>query len=139
MIIKAESNHLREIFDIEKQAFEMPWSPQSFLNEINNIIGSNWVYIKNAKVRGYIFGWQLNNDFHINNIAVHLSERRKGVAKKMIDNIIFNLKIKNIFLEVSKLNKEAIKLYQKLGFKENGIRKKYYHDNSDAILYQMEI
>ena len=139
MIIKAESNHLREIFDIEKQAFEMPWSPQSFLNEINNIIRSNWVYIKNAKVRGYIFGWQLNNDFHINNIAVHLSERRKGVAKKMIDNIIFNLKIKNIFLEVSKLNKEAIKLYQKLGFKENGIRKKYYHDNSDAILYQMEI
>ena len=139
MIIKAESNHLREIFDIEKQAFEMPWSPQSFLNEINNIIRSNWVYIKNAKVRGYIFGWQLNNDFHINNIAVHLSERRKGVAKKMIDNIIFNLNIKNIFLEVSKLNKEAIKLYQKLGFKENGIRKKYYHDNSDAILYQMEI
>ena len=57
----------------------------------------------------------------------------------MIDNIIFNLKIKNIFLEVSKLNKEAIQLYQKIGFKQNGLRVEYYHDGSDAILYKMEI
>ena len=26
-----------------------------------------------------------------------------------------------------------------LGFKKNGLRKKYYQDGSDAILYQMEI
>ena len=139
MIIRAENSHLSDIVNIENQAFERPWSFQSFLNEINNKIGSNWVYIKNAKVRGYIFGWQLNDDFHINNIAVHLSERRKGVAKKMIDNIIFNLKIKNIFLEVSSSNDKAINLYKKAGFEKNGLRKKYYQNGNDAILYKMEI
>ena len=139
MIIKANSNHLNDIINIEKESFEEPWSHQSFLNELNNRIGSNWVYIKNNKVAGYMFGWKLDNDFHINNIAVHLSERRKGLAKKMIDNIIFNLKIKNVFLEVSKLNNEAIELYEKIGFKKNGVRERYYHDGADAILYTMEI
>ena len=139
MIVKALSNHLRDIINIEKEAFENPWSHQSFLNEINNMIGSNWVYMRNTKVIGYMFGWKLDDDFHVNNIAVHLSERRKGVGKKMIDNVIFNLKIKNIFLEVSNSNKEAIRLYRKLGFREDGLRKKYYHDGSDAIFYQMEI
>ena len=42
-------------------------------------------------------------------------------------------------LEVSKLNSKAILLYKKLGFKENGVRKKYYSDGSDAILYKMDI
>ena len=58
---------------------------------------------------------------------------------KSLKRICHNLKIKNIFLEVSNLNKEAIRLYQKLGFKKNGLRQKYYQDGSDAILYQMEI
>jgi len=139
MIIKAQNNHLKDIVVIENQSFQKPWSYQSFLAEMQNNVDSNWVYIRNNEVIGYLFGYKLDYDFHINNIAVCLLERRKGIAKKMIDNIIFNINIKNIFLEVSRLNKEAIKLYEKLGFKKNGLRKKYYYDGSDAILYQMEV
>ena len=139
MIVQANPSHLKSIIDIEKQSFENPWSYDSFLNEINNKFSSNWVYIKNDGVSGYMFGWRLDWDFHINNIAVSVSERRKGMAKKMIDNIIFNLDIKNIFLEVSRLNKDAINLYEKLGFRKSGIRKCYYRNGADAILYKMEI
>ena len=139
MIVRAENNHLKDIIDIESHPFGKPWTHQSFSSEITNNAGSNWVYIKNSKVKGYLFGWKIDYDYHINNIAVDVLERRKGIARKMIDNIIFNLNIKNIFLEVSELNKEAIKLYQKIGFKKSGVRLKYYHDSSDAILYQMKI
>ena len=139
MIVKAESNHLKDIANIENQSFDRPWSSQSFLSEFSNKTSSNWVYMKNNRVIGYLFGWKIDYDYHINNIAVDLSERRKGIAEKMIDNIIFNLNIKNIFLEVSNLNRVAISLYQKLGFKESGSRIKYYHDGSDAILYELEI
>jgi len=139
MIVKADSHHLDSIFIIEEASFENPWSYKSFLNELNNKISSNWVYIENNRVLGYTFGWILDLDFHINNIVVKASERRKGIAKKMIDNIIFNLKIKNIFLEVSSSNDRAINLYKKTGFKKNGLRKKYYRNGSDAILYKMEI
>ena len=103
MIVKAESNHLKDITAIENQSFDKPWSLQSFLSEFSNKASSNWVYIKNNRVIGYLFGWKIDYDYHINNIAVDLLERRKGIAEKMIDNIIFNLNIKNIFLEVSNL------------------------------------
>ena len=139
MIVKADNSHLKDIFNIEKQSFRKPWSIQSFMGEINNSSSSNWVYLQNHKVKGYLFGWKIGLDFHINNIAVDLLSRRKGIAQKMIDNIIFDLNMKNIFLEVSGLNKDAIKLYQKLGFQKSGMREKYYNDGSDAILYNMEI
>ena len=139
MIVKAESNHLKDIIDIESHSFGKPWTYQSFSSEIMNNAGSNWVYVSNNQVKGYLFGWKIDCDYHINNIAVDVLERRKGIAGKMIDNIIFNLNIKNIFLEVSNFNEEAIGLYQKLGFSRNGTRIKYYHDGSDAILYKLKI
>ena len=139
MIQVANKNHIDQILKIELESYEKPWSYQSFLNEVKNSVGLNLVYTKNNQVLGYLFGWMLDCEYHLNNIAVQKSERRKGIAKKMIDNIIFNFKIKNIHLEVSRLNKDAISLYEKIGFHENGLRKRYYHNGSDAILYKMEI
>ena len=139
MIIRASSNHIQDILDIERKCFSNPWTADSFISEINNEIGSNWVYMIDSKLVGYLFGWYIKDEFHINNIAVHEDFRRLGIAEKMIGDIILKLILKNIFLEVSKLNSRAILLYEKIGFKKNGVRKKYYNDNSDAILYKMEI
>ena len=139
MIVKANKDHLEKILDIELDSFDNPWSYQSFLNEINNDVGSNWVYLQHANLLGYMFGWIIQGDYHINNIAVKVSARRKGLAEKMIDNIIFSPRIKNVYLEVSRLNESAIRLYEKIGFRENGVRKKYYSNGADAILYKMEL
>tara|TARA_Y100001970_G_C14091299_1_gene780182 strand:- start:536 stop:958 length:423 start_codon:yes stop_codon:yes gene_type:complete len=139
MILEANKQHLSQILEIESKSFDNPWSNQSFLSELRNNVSSNWVFVKDSQLLGYMFGWILASDYHINNIAVRPSCRRKGVAKKMIDNIIFSSKIKNIYLEVSRLNNRAISLYEKMGFSQNGLRKKYYNNGSDAILYKMEI
>ena len=139
MIIKANSSHIDDILRIELSSFAKPWSKESFVAEINSEISSNWVYLLNSRLIGYLFGWKIENEFHINNIATHENFRRIGIAKKMIDNIISTIMPKEVFLEVSKLNSRAISLYENLGFKENGNRKKYYSDNSDAILYKMEL
>ena len=42
-------------------------------------------------------------------------------------------------LEVSRDNLPAIALYRKLGFRESGLRKKYYPDGSDAYTMRMRI
>ena len=139
MIIKANSSHIKDIVNIEQKTFNNPWSKQSFSNEINNDISSNWVYILDSKLIGYLFGWHIDDEFHINNVVVQEKFRRLGIAKKMINNIISKLILKNVFLEVSKLNSNAILLYENLGFKKQGIREKYYSDSSDAILYRMEL
>ena len=110
MIIRASSNHIQDILDIERKCFSNPWSADSFISEINNEIGSNWVYMIDSKLVGYLFGWYIKDEFHINNIAVHEDFRTLGIAEKMIGDIILKLILKNIFLEVSKLNIRAILL-----------------------------
>ena len=138
MLIRVDKDHLNDILLIEKESFKSPWSYKSFLNELNNRVSSNWVYLKNTKVLGYVFGWNIDSDYYINNIAVSPGYRRQGIAVKLLNNII-KLKADNIYLEVSRVNKKAIALYEKMGFKEDGIRKNYYSDNTDAILYKMEL
>jgi ribosomal-protein-alanine N-acetyltransferase len=41
-----------------------------------------------------------------------------------------------VFLEVRLGNEKAIALYRRLGFREAGRRKSYYHDGEDAWLMQ---
>ena len=56
----------------------------------------------------------------INNICVAPDNRRQGIAKKLIKNIIKNAKAKKInflFLQVKEINEGAVKLYKSLGFK----------------------
>ena len=139
MLTKANKDHLADILLIEKKSFQNPWSYTSFSNELNSKVASNWVYLKELKVSGYIFGWNIDSDYYINNIAVSPDYRRRGIAMKLLNNIIKKLNLENIYLEVSRINQKAISLYEKMGFKENGIRKNYYSNNTDAILYKMEL
>ena len=72
----------------------------------------------------------------IMNIVVKKSWRNQGVGSLLLNNLISfckNLALSSLSLEVSKDNLPAIHLYEKLGFKQVGIRKNYYK-NSDGIL-----
>jgi ribosomal-protein-alanine N-acetyltransferase len=44
-----------------------------------------------------------------------------------------------ICLEVASTNGRAIRLYEKLGFKEDGMRKGYYDGKEDAVLMTYNI
>ncbi|MFC4891703.1 GNAT family N-acetyltransferase [Pseudofrancisella aestuarii] len=72
--------------------------------------------------------------------------RNKGLAYYLLEDNIKILRqksIKSIFLEVDITNLFAIKLYEKLNFKNISIRKNYYKypngKTSDALIYQLRI
>lgn len=64
--------------------------------------------------------------------------RNKGIASKLINEIIKDFDIINITLEVRIDNKNAINLYEKLGFIRASIRKDYYN-GIDGILMIKEV
>ena len=143
MIISAQLSQLDEIVEIENSSFEKPWKRSQLMDAIrNNIDSENWVFVQDEKVVGYIFGWIIQNKFHLHNIAVHPNYLRKKIGQKLINHIISRVadqKVNVILLEVSVNNVSARKCYQSLGFVEAGIRKDYYSKGDDAILYNLEI
>ena len=143
MIIPAQLNHLDGIVSIEKSAFNQPWTKNQFMNDIQSELDSeNWVYVINEFVAGYIFGWIIQGEFHLNNIAVHPEYLRRSIGKNLIQHIIARVILRNvgvILLEVSAENIPARECYQSLGFNQMGIRKDYYSKGDDAILYILEL
>ena len=143
MIISAQLSQLDEIVEIENSSFEKPWKRSQLMDDIRNHIDSeNWVFVQDKKVVGYIFGWIIQNEFHLYNIAVHPNYLRKKIGQKLINHIISRVadqKVNVILLEVSVNNVSARKCYQSLGFVEVGMRKDYYSKGDDAILYNLEI
>ena len=143
MIISAQLSQLDEIVKIENSSFEKPWKRSQLMDDIRNHIDSeNWVFVQDEKVVGYIFGWIIQNEFHLYNIAVHPDYLRKKIGQKLINHIISRVadqKVNVILLEVSVNNISARKCYQSLGFVEVGLRKDYYSQGDDAILYNLEI
>ena len=49
-------------------------------------------------------------------------------------DICSELNLKTFTLEVNVTNEPAIRLYKKFGFKNLGIRKKYYNNSQDAYI-----
>ncbi len=89
--------------------------------------------------------WFIMDECHITNIAVSPKYRKMGIASKLIKEMFKLCKYHEtsyILLEVRAGNIPAKNLYEKFGFKQDGIRKNYYKnpDNTheDAILMSKE-
>lgn len=73
------------------------------------------------------------------NIVVRKDKRGLKIGSRLLEEIFKiakQLKAKTITLEVNEKNLPAIKLYQKYGFKQIGLRKKYYDNVDDALLLE---
>ena len=143
MIVNAKFKHLSEIISIENQSFDDPWSFYQFEKDLEfNKTSGNWVYLINRKVVGYVFGLIILDEYHITNIAVHPKFLRQKIGTKLMQYIITYLLSNNIsiiLLEVSSNNISAQKYYKSIGFIAVGIRKKYYKNGDDAILYNLDL
>ena len=142
MIVSASHEHLEQILVIERASFSKPWTEYHFKSDLNNKISVNWIFLKNDQVVGYLFGWHVMDEYHLNNIAVAKHFRENGTAIHLLKNMVSylnDIKVKSVFLEVSSSNLPARKLYEKMGFVHQGKRKDYYIKGDDAVLYSLEI
>ena len=88
---------------------------------INMIKGQNIIllYKKENKPIGYIFAKKIDDKYLIDGLYVDINFRNKGIATKLIKEIIREIYLLGdyeIFINVLKKNKVAVNLYNKLGF-----------------------
>lgn len=91
------------------------------------------------KVLGFVLIEETPYDFDILEIVVDQELRGRGIGtmlmKKVFDYAKFTHKEKAT-LEVASDNKNAIIFYEKFGFSQISIRKNYYKNGNDALIFQ---
>ena len=129
-IEKMKKEYIDDVYEIDRLSVPIPWSKNSIEEEMNNMLAKFIIAKEDEKVIGFAMCWFIMDECHIGNIAVHPDYRKKGIATKLLDELLKDSKeehgTNNILLEVRISNEPAISLYKKLGFDELVVRKHYY-------------
>jgi ribosomal-protein-alanine N-acetyltransferase len=132
------------IVRIERECFSDPWSLLALLGELEaSFLHLPLVAELDGEVAGYLMAWRVHDELHILNLAVAGRLRRRGVADAlmrvaMADGQRGGLRL--VTLEVRAGNTGAQRFYQRLGFRQAGIRPGYYLDTGeDALIMTREL
>jgi len=135
---------LEEVLAIEQASFSMPWSRGAFVYEMQqNRVARCLVTRDDGHVVGYLCLWEIGDEVHITNIAVHPGQRRRGIARTMLSGVLDEARRRGagvVVLEVRPSNTEAIGLYGTFGFRVVGRRRGYYYDTGeDALVMELSL
>ena len=142
IITKMTESHVAQVALLEKLCFADPWSEKSIASEPDNPWALWLVALERDEVVGYIGSQTAVDETDVMNVAVHPDHRRKGIAEALIEMLIKQLQEQGshaLMLEVRASNAPAIALYEKMGFRQVGLRKNYYRNpKEDALILRKE-
>ena len=136
-VVSIDREHIKDIARLEKICFSEPWSEETVLDAFVN--GTKFfVAVENRKVLGYIGISCVIDEGYITNVAVFPEYRKKGVGTALLQRVFSHAKDESlafVSLEVRESNINAIGLYEKLGFKQEGKRRDFYRNpKEDALI-----
>ena len=135
---------LAAIERIERRSYATPWSRSMFASEIAkpSSICLGAFDAEADELLGYLIISRYVDAWHVMNVAVDPLHRRRGVARRLLNELFSRTREdghRGYTLEVRVSNDEAIRLYERLGFRSRGVRRGYYTDNrEDALIMWRE-
>lgn len=139
-ILSFTIDDLNKIKDILLTDFDDFWNYNILKSELENPTSHYIVSKQNDEILGFAGIIDTCDQMEITNIVVRKDYRNQGIGNLLLKELINLSKDKNvIYLEVNSKNINAIKLYEKNGFKKCGLRKKYYNNTDDAILMELKL
>ena len=123
-----ELRHLDAILKIEQESNPFPWTELNFKDCLDKGYYSLALEL-NKSLIGFAIMAISSEESHLLNIGINKEERGMGYGEKLLKKMIIAAEVmgsNRIILEVRVSNDVAYKLYTKLGFKQIGLRKKYY-------------
>jgi [ribosomal protein S18]-alanine N-acetyltransferase len=126
---------LPAVISIERRSFPAPWSLAMFVLELSKPSGICLAATDGEQLHGYLVCSRYDRVWHVMNVAVAPERRRRGVASSLISRLVAEAGRELPFtLEVRVSNRDAIAMYEKLGFRSAGVRPRYYQDNGEDAL-----
>ena len=143
-ITPARLADLDGIMEIERASFRTPWSRQVFIEEFKHELSRLAVVHDESlgRVVAFINYWVVHDEIHVLNVATHPDWRRRGLALDLMRHAIQEASgsgARLITLEVRRSNRAARRLYERLGFEVAGVRPRYYENDEDAIVMNLDL
>jgi len=123
------------VLSIERRSFPAPWSLAMFVLEISKPSGICLAAATDGGLAGFLVCSRYADVWHLMNVAVDPDLRRRGIAGMLIEGMLEEGgREARYTLEVRVSNHAAIAMYERLGFRRAGRRRRYYHDNGEDAL-----
>jgi ribosomal-protein-alanine N-acetyltransferase len=154
-----------EVMEIERASFPSPWSARAYRHELLENDLSHYLVVrqrqmegaglsllgkvrrslevgKQSPILGYGGFWMMAGEAHVSTIAVQPNRRRQGIGELLLVAMLdraTELEANIATLEVRVSNVTAQNLYRKYGFRQVGLRRRYYRDSDeDALIMSTE-
>lgn len=136
------SDHADIIRIVEDIALQFPerkaqfnWGRSQIHDELFKSI--SWAATDHEGVKAFLCARETADFLEITVLATATPHRNQGLQSLLIQRIFTEAakKKKNVLLEVHEDNLSAINFYRKCGFSELPVRKNYYRDGKNALVF----
>lgn len=138
---KMSPSDLESVLRIQNELAFQNWTIKQLESECSSPLSISLVLIINEQVLGYLFIQVIGDEAELLSIAIKSDYSRRGAGSFLWREGVSSLKEKNVrsvFLEVRENNITAQQFYKKHGFICCGLRKRYYSDGENALLFRFD-
>lgn len=128
-LLPMTTGRLDAVMAIENEVYEFPWTRGNFVDSIAAGYHALLLYGDGNELLGYCVAMSGVDELHLLNITVAASQRRRGHARLMLDELQTLARrrgLRQLWLEVRESNAPALATYRRLGFATIGTRAGYY-------------
>jgi ribosomal-protein-alanine N-acetyltransferase len=142
-----QERHLIEVVEIEERSGLNRWGYDAYKREIYTNPNSVMIVARSLDIEtdvlGFLAGWIVEDELHVNNLASSPEYRRRGIGRALMEGAIDEARLRGamfVLLEVRASNHIAQLLYRRLGFNIVGHRRDYYRaPTEDALVMKLAL
>jgi [ribosomal protein S18]-alanine N-acetyltransferase len=93
-------------------------------------------------VLGYALFRRVLDEAELLRLAVQPAARCRGIGRRLQEEGLQHLRrlgVRTAHLEVRCDNEAAIHIYETSGWRRHGVRRRYYRDGTDALIYRLDL
>lgn len=136
------ADHIHPAARLDSRAFTHSWNEEEFAAELKKDYAYYCVLSENGDITGYAGIWCIYETAELIRIAVSPDRRRDGLGSLLMADILDHAAAagcEKMMLEVRASNTAARAMYEKHGFCQTGIRRRYYDGTEDAVIMEKEL
>lgn len=135
---------LPAVMAIENAIYAFPWTPGNFCDSLAAAYAC-WTYLCDGELIGYAVLMQAADEAHLLNLSIAAAWQRQGYGSRLLRCVCERARAggaRLLLLEVRPSNLAALRLYQRHGFQQVGLRRAYYPDaggREDALIFSLPL